>query len=311
MSAFFWRTLRLGISVAVCAVTLGLIACGGDDDGGKPKVVATLPLFADMAANVAGDRAEVEALLPTGADPHTYEPSPSDVRKVAEADVIFANGFSLEPAALRVIGANIASDAVLVELGEATVGAGAETIEDEEEAGEANPHLWMDVANAREYARIIRDTLVDRDPGGEADYNANYQTYVALLDSTQAYLNETVASVPEGNRRIIATHDAFVYLARAIDFEVAGFVAPSPGQEPSPEDIRSLIATIQEFNIPAVFSEPQTDAETATLEQIASDAGVEVCTLYSDAFDETVTTYVDLMRYDAEELARCLGGAGG
>jgi ABC-type Zn uptake system ZnuABC Zn-binding protein ZnuA len=134
---------------------------------------------------------------------------------------------------------------------------------------------------------------------------------VTRLSQTDLYIKDTVANVPEENRLIVSTHDAFDYLARAIGFEVAGFVAPSPGQEPSPQDIADLIETIEEFGIPAVFSEPQTDEEARTLEQIAGEANVEVCTLYSDSFDEGAETYIDLLRFDAEELARCLGGAGG
>jgi ABC-type Zn uptake system ZnuABC Zn-binding protein ZnuA len=88
-------------------------------------------------------------------------------------------------------------------------------------------------------------------------------------------------------------------------------VVPGPGQDASPDDISGLIRTIEDLGIPAVFTEPQTSVETRVLEQIASDVGVEVCALYSGALDEIVTSYVELLRFDAEELARCLGGPGG
>jgi ABC-type Zn uptake system ZnuABC Zn-binding protein ZnuA len=310
MSAFFWRVLILSLTAAALPL---LAACGDDDDaGGGLNIVASLPLFADIAQNVAGERAAVDSLLPAGADPHTYEPSPGDVRKVADADVIFANGLNLEPAALRVIEANKADDAVFVELAPAALEAGTAVIPSEDEDDpEGNPHLWLDPAIGITYATIIRDALVAADADGAAVYNANFQRYTALITETQTYVLATVGVVPEDDRLLVTTHDAFDYLARAIGFEVAGFVAPSPGQEPSPQDIADLIATIQDFGIPAVFSEPQTDEEARTLEQIADEAGVEVCTLYSDAFDEDVTNYVDLLRFDAEEIARCLGGAGG
>ena len=312
MSAFFWRVLILGLTAAALAILAG---CGDDDDdgGGSLNVVASLPIFADMAQNVAGERADVAALLPAGADPHTFEPAPGDVRKVADADVIFANGLNLEPAALDVIETNMADDAVFVELGPAAVDAGTAIIPSEDDP-EGNPHLWMDPTVGRVYAEIIRDALVEADPDGGDVYNENFDAYAALLDETGDYMSDTVSSVAEEHRLLVSTHDAFDYLAQALGFEVAGFVAPSPGQEPSPQDIADLIETIQSAGgggIPAVFSEPQTDEEARTLEQIADDAGVEVCTLYSDAFDEDVRTYVDLLRFDAEEIARCLGGAGG
>jgi len=288
--------------------------CGDDPgDGADLRIVTSLPLFADMASNVAGDQAQVDSLLPSGADAHTYEPSPDDVRKVAQADVVFANGLNLEPSALRVIGANLADNAVLVELGEATLAAGTNAVipsEDEDDSA-GNPHLWMDVTLGKQYARIIRDTLIDVDPEGRVLYEQHYADYAATLDGTADYIDAAVSGVPAEYHKIVSTHDAFDYLARSIGFEVAGFVVPSPGQEPSPADLREIIDAIEEFGIPAVFSEPQTDAEAATLEQVAADAGVEVCTLYSDAFDDTVRTYVDLLRFDADELAQCLGGAGG
>ncbi|MCH8051774.1 MAG: zinc ABC transporter substrate-binding protein [Chloroflexi bacterium] len=296
----------LALCLAVVVAATLAVGCSGnsDDASTEVNVVTTLPLFADIVAEIAGDRAAVDSLLPPGADPHAFEPSPSDVRKITEADVIFANGLGLEPSLLRVIGANISSGAVLVELAEAVIGAGVPTLAPDD------PHLWMDPANGREYAAIIRDTLILQDPGGSDTYSGNYETYAATLDDTAQYMRDTAAAVPPDDRLIIATHDAFGYLARAVDFEIAGFVVPGPGQDASPEDISELITTIGDLGIPAVFTEPQTSVETRTLEQIASDAGVKVCELYSDALDDAVRTYIELLRFNAEELARCLGGGG-
>ncbi len=306
------RTLPRRVPALCLVVVLAAIlaaGCGDDSDGGDDSsaalnVVTTLPLFADMVSNIAGDRANVDSILPAGAEPHTFEPSPSDTRKIAEADVIFANGLGLEPSILRAIGVNISSDAVLVELAEAAIGAGVTTLAPDD------PHLWMDPANGREYAAIIRDTLILQDPGGSGTYNDNYDAYTALLDDTAQNMRDITADVPTDRRQIVSTHDAFGYLARAIDFEIAGFVVPGPGQDASPDDISELITTIDDLGIPAVFTEPQTSVETRVLEQIASDVGVEVCALYSGALDEIVTGYVELLRFDAEELARCLGGPG-
>ncbi|HEY5640701.1 MAG TPA: metal ABC transporter substrate-binding protein [Dehalococcoidia bacterium] len=310
--AFPWRALALCLIVAGAAI---IVACNDDsDDAGDPStrlnVVATLPLFADIVSNVSGDRASVDSLLPRGADPHTFEPSPGDVRKIVEADAIFANGLDLEPTLLRAIGANLSSDAVLVELAEAAISAGVSTLPTMGSGG-PDPHLWMDPEIGRDYAAIIRDTLSSADPDGGEIYSGNYETYAALLDDTAQYMRDTAAIVPVDDRLLIATHDAFGYLARTVDFEVAGFVVPGPGQDASPEDISKLITKIEELDIPAVFTEPQTSVETRTLEQIAADAGAEVCELYSDALDKVVTTYVELLRFDAEELVRCLGGVGG
>jgi manganese/iron transport system substrate-binding protein len=295
------------------ATAAAVIACSSDDDDDSDsglRIVTTLPLFADMVSNVAGDRAEVDSLLPSGADPHTFEPSPRDVAKITEADVVFANGLGLEPRALKVIDANLPGDAVLMKLGDETIASGASLIPSEDNPG-GNAHLWLDPMIGIEYAKIIRDTLVDADPAGRDSYEDSYDAFADLLTDTASYLTETTSAVRGDLRKIVSTHDAFDYLARAIGFEVAGFVVPGPGQDASPADIADLIAQIEELGIPAVFSEPQTDAEARALEQIADDAGVEVCTLYSDALSKTVATYVEILRFNAEELARCLGGADG
>ena len=303
-----WRALALCLVVAGVAIAAG---CSDDSDGNSAdvNVVTTLPLFADIASNIAGDRAVIDSLLPPGADPHTFEPSPSDARKIVEADVIFANGLGLEPSLLRVIGTNISSDAVLVELAEASIGAGVPTLSTTGQDSR-DPHLWMDPEIGIEYAAIVRDTLSSADPGGSQVYSSNYESYATALGVTAQHMRDITTDIPTDGRLIIATHDAFSYLARSIEFEVAGFVVPGPGQDASPEDISDLITTIEDLGIPAVFTEPQTSVETRVLEQIAADVGAEVCALYSGALDDTVRSYVELLRFNAEELARCLGGSG-
>ncbi|HEY5640265.1 MAG TPA: metal ABC transporter substrate-binding protein, partial [Dehalococcoidia bacterium] len=269
--ALQWRALALCVLIAGSGVAA---ACSDDDADSTARldVVTTLPLLADITSNVAGDRADVEALLPAGTDPHTFEPSPGDVRAIAEADVVIGNGLNLEPSLLRVIGANISSDTVLIELAEAAISAGV-SVNPPRGQGGPDPHLWMDPEIGRQYAAIIRDTLSLVDPDGLETYSANYEAYAATLDETQQYMRETTASVPADARLIITSHDAFGYLARAVDFEVVGFVAVGPGQEASPDDISRLVTMIDALRIPAVFREPQTSVETRTLQQIASDTG--------------------------------------
>jgi ABC-type Zn uptake system ZnuABC Zn-binding protein ZnuA len=109
----------------------------------------------------------------------------------------------------------------------------------------------------------------------------------------------------------VTTHDAFGYFADAFGFEVTEFVAEAPGGDPSAEDIAKIVGVLEGQGVPAVFAEPQVQGEGEILEQAANDAGVEVCVLYSDSLDDHVTSYIELMRFDADELARCLGGGDG
>lgn len=293
----------LALLAAACAG--GAAPAGGRDEDGPPKrikVVTTLALLADFVRQVGGQRVEVFPLLSPGADPHTYEPTPRDIQRVTQADIAFANGLGLEPAALRAIKPNLPPDAPLVLLGEEALAAAGRQAEGE------NPHLWLDLAYARRYAAIIRDRLSQIDPGGAAAYRENYRRFSAQLEELDAYVRGQVAAIPPERRKLVTTHDAFRHLARYLGLKLVAFVAAGPGQEPSPRDVAALARAIEEEGVPAAFLEPQIGAQGRVLRQAAADAGVPVCTLYSDALDDRVTGYVELMRFDAQELARCLGG---
>ena len=293
---------RTAIAAALLAA-LALAACGGSrasEDDGRLQVVVSLPLFADFVHQVGGDLVEVSSLLPSGADPHTYEPTPQDVRRITEAHLAFANGFDLEPGILNVIEPNLPNAASLIELAQEAAEAGA-TLRD------TDPHLWLSVDNARVYVRVIRDALTEANPEGAAKYAQNYQGYITRLDELDEYVQDKLSALPSERRKLVTTHDAFGYLADYIGFEVAAVVSVNPGQEPSAADIAELVQTIDEIGIAAVFEEPQLGAESSVLKQAADDANVEVCTLYSGALDDQVQTFIDMMRFNADEIARCLG----
>ena len=306
MKVFFWRGVRLSLSVAVLgavAVVAGA-ACGGDDggDSGKLRVVTTLPLFADFVREVGGDRVEVTSLVPAGADPHTWEPSPSDVKKVAEADVAFVNGMGLEPSATKLIEANLKDGAPLVKFLDPSYGGVP--------AG-FDPHLWMDPEGAKEYVRIVREQLEGVDPAGQETYQANMTEYVDRVSSMQRDASGIIDSVPAEDRKLVTTHGAFARFGEAFGLQIVAVVVAGPGREPSPEDVANLTRVVRDQHVPAVFREPQIDAEGRILEQAAKDAGVQVCTLYSDSLDDRVTSYIEMMQFNADEIARCLGGDSG
>lgn len=173
--------------------------------------------------------------------------------------------------------------------------------------GEIDPHLWEDVANAKAYVQLMRDTLISKDPDGKQTYEANTTAYLRKLDELDDYVRTTLATIPRDRRQLITTHDAFGYLASAYEMTVAGFVVPNPAQEPSVEQVRKLSDTIRNLHVPAVFTEPNLAQRASVLIQVARDQGVQVCSLYGDAFDDHARTYVDMMRHNADELKRCLG----
>jgi anchored repeat ABC transporter substrate-binding protein len=174
--------------------------------------------------------------------------------------------------------------------------------------GEIDPHLWQDVGNAQAYAELIRDTLIGADPAGTAVYRANTDRYLRELSALDTYLTESIAAIPAPNRHLVTTHDAFGYLASAYGIPVAGFVTPHPAVEPSLADRRKLTETLRSLRIRAVFLEPNLRARSSTLVEIAGEQDVAVCDIYGDTFDDTVRTYVAMMRFNADSLKRCLTG---
>lgn len=172
--------------------------------------------------------------------------------------------------------------------------------------GEIDPHLWHSVTNAIAYAKLIRDTFIAADPEHRDEYHAAAEAYIDRLDALDDEVRQTIAEIPESRRHLVTTHDAFAYRAKDYDIPVAGFVTPNPSTEPSISDMVRLTDTVRNLKVPAVFLEPQLAGRAQTLRELASVTGIDVCPIYSDAFDDTVTTYEELMRFNARSLTRCL-----
>lgn len=175
--------------------------------------------------------------------------------------------------------------------------------------GEIDPHLWQDVRNAMSYVGAIRDTLIEVDPDGAADYIRNAEAYLSELDAVDADVRATIGQVPRSGRTLVTTHDAFGYLAHAYEMTVAGFVTPNPAVEPSIAERKRLTETIRNLDVPAVFLEPNLASRSSTLVEVAKEQGLAICPIYGDAFDATVTTYADMMRANAQSIRECLGSS--
>lgn len=173
--------------------------------------------------------------------------------------------------------------------------------------GEIDPHLWQNVRNTMAYVKLIRDTLTSQDPDGARTYRDNADRYLAELDELDTYVRATISDVPPERRYLVTTHDAFAYLADAYDLRIAGFVTPNPAAEPSLAERRKLTETIRNLEVPAVFLEPNLRARASTLTEVAHEQDVQVCPIYGDTFDGTVTTYIQMMRFNANTVRDCLG----
>ncbi|MFV2017977.1 anchored repeat ABC transporter, substrate-binding protein [Micromonospora sp. LOL_023] len=172
--------------------------------------------------------------------------------------------------------------------------------------GEIDPHLWQNVRNVISYTELIRDTLIGVDPAGAVEYRERATAYIGELSALDDYVRDTIAQIPPGRRHLITTHDAFGYLGAAYEVQISGFVTPHPAAEPSLADRRRLTETIRNLRVPAVFLEPNLRSRSSTLTELADDLDVRVCEIYGDTFDDRVTNYVQMMRFNAESLRDCL-----
>ncbi|MDK8710704.1 anchored repeat ABC transporter, substrate-binding protein [Corynebacterium accolens] len=490
---FAARSLQaIGAVGCVSVLAAGCTTSAAVDASDRFSVVATTPILADLAEHVAGEDAEVTGLIPSGKDPHTFEPTLRTVRNVANADLSLSNGFLLEPQSLsdtlressdapvvevadaastrgatlvplvedvsldaiwlglRISGAQQRSSGVdfhmvsaegpgdvaayvvstfgtpevlfdsadgidekedsvtlpanahthvswgfsepgIYKLGfqadgtevqhltvavgvnppegmdaidsghldiEADLAAGAIDLRDQDKRfdpahtavsipssvlqpipadpayrflgtpgsdtyllpqavlgkhihGEVDPHLWHNVDNAIAYVDVIAEEMAQADPSHGADYRKRAAEYTTQLRKTDDYVNHAISSIPKNNRHLVTTHHGYAYLEQGYDISVAGFVTPNPAIEPSPREVIALRRTLENLNLPAVFVEPVQQASTRTLEEAAQEQGVALCPIYGDTLDSTVPTYIDLMKFNADSLKRCLNPSNG
>jgi zinc/manganese transport system substrate-binding protein len=270
----------------------------------KLKAVATFSILADFVKNVGGDRVDVQALVGPNADAHVYQPPPGDAKALADAKVIFTNGLGFEGWIPRLIKASGTKAPMIV----ATKRVSPRKADDSHGHGDADPHAWQSVTNAKIYAANIRDALLAADPAGKSAYEANAAASLAKLDALDAEVKAAIEKIPPDRRRIITTHDAFGYFAAS--YGVA-FIAPqgvSTESEVSARDVANIITQIKKQKIPAVFLENITDDRL--LKRIGAESGARVGgTLYSDALTDEqgpASTYIDMMRHNVKQLAQAL-----
>ena len=172
--------------------------------------------------------------------------------------------------------------------------------------GEVDPHLWHNAKNVIAYAEVIADQLALADPSHGAEYRARAQEYATQLRDTDSYVRDLLTAIPERRRHLVTPHHGYAYLEQGYGIDIAGFVTPNPAIEPSPRDVIALRRTLENLQLPAVFIEPTQQASADVIREAAHSLGIAVCPIYGDTLDDAVPTYLDLMRFNAESLNRCL-----
>lgn len=298
------RPRRLAALAAVSVLLCGCSAVLPDDGSGKPRVLTTFTVLADVAQNVAGDHLDVESITKVGAEIHGYEPTPRDIAKASEADLILDNGLGLERWFAQFVESTDAPHVVVSE------GVDVIDITEDAYAGKPNPHAWMSPAIVKQYVDTMVTAFSDLDPAHAADFAANGERYKARLDEVQAGLEEELATVPERQRALVTCEGAFSYLARDVGL-VERYIWPvNAEQQATPQQLARTIEFVRDNDVPAVFCE--STVSDKPMRQVAEASGARLAgTLYVDSLSEPdgpVPTYLDLVQHDADTIVAGLTG---
>jgi ABC-type Zn uptake system ZnuABC Zn-binding protein ZnuA len=258
------------LTVLLLIAALGAAGCRSAS-GGHPTVVATTTQAADMTRAVAGNRVAVKQILQPNADPHEYEPRPSDAEAIANAKLVIRSGGDVDDWLNGVI-AQAGGKAHVV------------TLIDHVQRRGADPHWWQDPRNGISAVRTIRDALISRDPGGAAGYRARAAAYLNRLRALDTGIAACVAQLPPGQRRLVTSHDALGYYANRYGFKVIGAAIPSLSTQaqPSARSTQRLVAQIKRQHVAAIF--PESSLSPKLEQAIGRDAGAKVAgALWADS----------------------------
>lgn len=301
------KSRRLASAASLVLAALAVAGCasgagGAEDD--RPVVLTTFTVLQDIAQNIAGDHARVESITKVGTEIHGYEPTPGDLRRASQADLILDNGLGLEAWFTQFVDG--------LDVPHVVVSEGIEPLPIAEDAYEGldNPHAWMSPLNVQRYSDNIAAALTDLDPEHTADYRANADAYKAELQAVHDELLAELATLPDNERALVTCEGAFSYLARDAGLTERYIWAVNAEQQATPQQITRAIEFVRDNEVPAVFCE--STVSDAPMQRVveATDASFGGI-LYVDSLsapDGPVPTYLDLIRYDAQTIVAGLTG---
>jgi manganese/iron transport system substrate-binding protein len=273
----------------------------------RPRVVSTSTIIANLTERVGGDEIEHKGILQPGADPHVYEPVPLDSATFEEANLIFYNGYNLEPGLIRLM------NAAGVNAKKIAVGEVVTPLElDIEGKTKPDPHVWGDAENAIAMVNEIRDRLIELSPEDKAEFTQNASQLTQEVQRLDTWITRQIQTIPEKDRNLVTTHDAFQYYARAYGLKVTGtLIGISTEEQPSAQTVKNLSDSIKNIKVPAIFAE--TTINPVLIQSVAKEAGVNVAPreLYSDSIgapDSEGDSYIKMMESNTRAIVEALGG---
>jgi len=268
-----------------------------------------------LVGRVGGDAIDLSALLPVGADPHSYQTTPNDLRAINDAHLLFVNGLGLEESLESVLD-EARARTVPVNAGVAMIAAEEEDEEGHAEGAEhhhegGNPHTWWSIAAVAQWTHNIEQALAAVDPAHAAQYATNGAAYRTELAGLRTELEALVAQIPPGERKLATDHDTLAYFAQDFGFAVVGLVVPSFSTlaEPSAQHLAQLQDQIRAENVRAIFVGSTVNPRQA--ERLAQDLGIRVAPIFTDslsAADGPAPTYLDFMRHNVSAIVAALQG---
>jgi manganese transport system substrate-binding protein len=304
------RWIRTLVGAAAVGAAVSLAGCAGGPAPAadtRPVVLTTFTVLADIARNVAGDHLVVESITKVGAEIHGYEPTPGDIRRASDADLILDNGLNLEAWFAQFVDAVDAPHVVVSD------GVDPIDITADAYAGKPNPHAWMSPLNVQIYVDNMVSAFSELDPAHADDFSANGDAYKAELQTVQDDLVEELSTLPENQRALVTCEGAFSYLARDAGLTEAYIWPVNAEQQATPQQIAQAIEFVSTADVPAVFCE-STVSDKAMQQVVAATGARFGGILYVDSLSEQdgpVPTYLDLIRHDADTITQALTGAGG
>lgn len=293
------------LAVATIGALLVLAGCGDEESDGGISVVATTPQVADLARNVVGEAGTVEQVLPANADPHDYEPRPSDAEALVDADLIVTSGGDVDEWMSQIVDSS-GSDAPVLTL--------IDQMETIEADGATDPHWWQDPENAMTAVEAIRDEAIAIDPAQKRAFEANARRYLARISDLDSAIAACMRSIPSRDRKLVTSHDALGYYANRYGIEVIGAAIPalSTQAQASAGETAALVDQIRRTGVTTIY--PEAGVPQGLEKAIADEAGARVGgELWADTLGpegSPTDTYLGALRANTEELAAGFSGGG-
>lgn len=314
ISTTYLYCLLLSIALAGCKPGTDRENTAKDFSDRQINIVATTSIIADLVTTIGGDRVNVEGLMGPGVDPHLYKASEGDVIRMAQADIVFYNGLHLEGKMTEVF-------EQMSRRGIPTVAVAEQAIPDSLRlmsmtyAGNFDPHVWFDVALWQRVANHTAEMLAKMDPSHATYYASQATAYLETMQELNDYVKTQAALIPESQRVLITSHDAFGYFGRAYGFEVHALQGLSTATEAGTADVQNLAEFVATRRIPALFVESSVSPRGIEAVKAAVESrnyNVEIGGyLYSDALgnpDSPEATYIGTVRHNIDTITKALAG---